>query len=139
MAQPSPGIPVPTTEDVVNEVLHSFENDAVSYERRAATDRRLYQWSTVIIAVLTAVTPALVAYAAQGQDLLLGLVGAGLARLGGAIATIRAALRWGTSYGRYRLAALELADLQAETLAEKDRIIKIFCLKRWKRVYLSYT
>jgi len=115
-------ISVETAERGMKTTLNDLEKESAEYTRKANRDRRYYHLSTVIIILLTALTPALIAYAAQGAYFTLGLLGAVLAGFGGALATIRGTFQWDANYRRYLLTALDLSDVRTKALTEMEII-----------------
>jgi len=81
--------------EILTETLKRAEQEATTYESRAARERWLHQSFSAALAVLAVAAPAVVTYQTQVQNTTLSIIAIVVTAIAGAGTALQATFRWG--------------------------------------------
>ena len=97
--------------------------EAKSFTSKASNQQRYHLWFKAISAVLGVIAPALVTYQTSVESAPYYLLTIVLVGIAGASATLQATFGWGEKYGRTRLTALALEELESDLVVAREDIL----------------
>lgn len=108
---------------IVDKTIQRIAEDAVSYRSSSNVQRKLHYSFRVAITVLAVTAPALVTYQMRVDSVFFQIGVIVFTAVAGGAATLQAIFAWGEQYGRTRLAALALEELESDMKMRKEDIL----------------
>ena len=109
--------------EALDQTIQRVSKEAIRFRRQASSQQRNHMWFKAITAVLGVAAPALVTYQTSVELAPYYLLTIFLVGVAGASATLQATFRWGEKYGRTRLTALALEEIESDLLMAKEDIL----------------
>lgn len=109
--------------EALDQTIQRISKEAIRFTRQASSQQRYHTWFKAITAVLGVAAPALVTYQTSVASSPYYLLTIFLVGIAGASATLQATFGWGEKYGRTRLTALALEELESDLLVAREDIL----------------